>query len=164
MSRVSPYYTISEEYPPSHRGVYHDRDDCHYGRDIRVEHRQEGIGKRPRCSRCLELSLTLPFHTTHEEYPPSHRNVYHDHYDCNYAREIKPEHRVNGTGGREHCARCAELGRVWPYHTDTEEYPPTHRDVYHDHDDCHYGRDIEPQHREEGDGGRPRCSRCTKLG
>ncbi len=164
MSRISPYHTVEEEYAPSHREVYHDRDDCHYGLEITREHRTQGRGKRPRCSRCTELSVTAPYHTTSEEYPPGHREVYHDHNDCNYGREIRSEHRQAGKGGREHCSRCAEESRVLPFHTNTEEYPPTHREVYHDHDDCHYGREIKPEHREEGDGGRPRCSLCTDLG
>jgi hypothetical protein len=28
------------------------------------------------------MAKVLPYHTTSIEYPPSHRNVYHDHGDC----------------------------------------------------------------------------------
>ena len=34
------------------------------------------------------------------------------------------------------------MAKVAPYHTNSPEYPPTHRNVYHDH----------------------RCSECTRLG
>jgi hypothetical protein len=54
--------------------------------------------------------------------------------------------------------------KVNPYHTNWLDYPPTHRDVYHDHDDCEYGRHITLQHRIPGMGGRPRCEQCEKLG
>ena len=36
----------------------------------------------------------LPYHTTSMEYPPSHRNVYHDHRECHYGRHILPQDRV----------------------------------------------------------------------
>jgi len=55
------------------------------------------------------------------------------------------------------------MSKIAPYHTIEEEYPP-HREVYHDHNDCHYGKDIKQTHRLDGKGGRPRCSRCAKLG
>ena len=48
--------------------------------------------------------------------------------------------------------------------TDSPEYPPKHREVYHDHDDCHDGKAIEAQHRESGTGGKEHCKVCTKLG
>ncbi len=56
------------------------------------------------------------------------------------------------------------MAKVSPYHTNTQEYPPTHRNVFHDHDDCKYGRDIKPQHRVAGTGNKPRCSECIRLG
>src|SRR5271166_5324183 len=40
-----------------------------------------------------------PFHTDSREYPPTHRNVYHDNSLCEYGREIKREHRISGSGG-----------------------------------------------------------------
>jgi len=55
------------------------------------------------------------------------------------------------------------MARVPAYHTDSPEYPPTHRNVYHDHDDCPYGREIKPWNRKVGDGRRPRCDECRKL-
>jgi len=55
VASVSPYHTDSDEYPPSHRNVYHDRDDCKYGKDIKAEHRKSGIGNRPRCDECIDL-------------------------------------------------------------------------------------------------------------
>ena len=32
------------------------------------------------------------------------------------------------------------MGKVSPYHTNSTEYPPQHRNVHHDHDDCHHER------------------------
>lgn len=35
------------------------------------------------------MTAVDPFHTDNEEYPPTHRNVYHDEYACEYGQEIK---------------------------------------------------------------------------
>lgn len=56
------------------------------------------------------------------------------------------------------------MAKVDPYHTNSEEYPPEHREVYHDHDDCKDGKQILAKHRENGKAGRPRCKECIKLG
>lgn len=56
------------------------------------------------------------------------------------------------------------MSKVAAYHTTSPEYPPKHREVYHDHDDCHDGRGIKPQHRERGTGSKKRCLVCTQLG
>ena len=56
------------------------------------------------------------------------------------------------------------MTKVWPYHTNSLEYPPEHRNVYHDHDDCPDGKKIKPEHRERGDGGKQRCKECIKRG
>jgi hypothetical protein len=50
-----------------------------------------------------------------------------------------------------------------PYHTDSPEYPPTHRTVYHDRDNCPYGKDIKQVHRKPGTDNRDRCKECAKL-
>jgi hypothetical protein len=50
-----------------------------------------------------------PFHTDSPEYPPTHRNVYHDNSLCDHGKAIKQEHRVAGTGGRPRCERCDTL-------------------------------------------------------
>jgi hypothetical protein len=50
-----------------------------------------------------------------------------------------------------------------PFHTDSPEYPPTHRNVYHDNSRCDHGRAIKQEHRVQGAGGRPRCDRCDTL-
>jgi hypothetical protein len=55
------------------------------------------------------------------------------------------------------------MAKVAPYHTNGEEYPPTHRNVYHDHDDCQYGKESKPEHRVDGEGDQPRCEACEKL-
>ncbi len=55
--------------------------------------------------------------------------------------------------------------KIKPYHTNSAEYPPTHREVYHDHDDCKYGKEIKPAHRIDNEtGGKPRCKECIRLG
>ncbi len=55
------------------------------------------------------------------------------------------------------------MAKVDPFHTNSEEYPPAHREVYHDHDDCPDGRAIKPEHREPGSNGRWHCKECQKL-
>jgi len=56
------------------------------------------------------------------------------------------------------------MAKVTPYHTNSQEYPPKHRNVYHDHDDCPDGKRIQTKHRENGTGGKARCDECIKLG
>lgn len=55
MSKIAPYYTNSMEYPPLHRKVYHDHDDCPDGKRILLRHRENGTGSRPRCDECKKL-------------------------------------------------------------------------------------------------------------
>jgi hypothetical protein len=50
------------------------------------------------------------------------------------------------------------------YHTDSTEYPPTHRNVHHDHEDCPDGKRIEAKHRKSGTGGKPLCDACKRMG
>ena len=56
------------------------------------------------------------------------------------------------------------MAKVSPYHTDSPEYPPKQRNVYHDHDDCPDGRRILAQHKVAGSAGRARCDECIRLG
>ena len=56
------------------------------------------------------------------------------------------------------------MAKVAPYHTNSPEYEPRHREVHHDHDNCHDGRAIKPQHRVAGTGNKPRCKVCISLG
>jgi len=56
------------------------------------------------------------------------------------------------------------MTKISPYHTNSTEYPPEHRNVHHDHDDCPDGKRILPQHRVSGTGEKPRCKECIKLG
>jgi len=55
MTKVAAYHTDSTEYPPEHRNVYHDHDDCPDGRRIKKEHRKSGTANRPRCDACIDL-------------------------------------------------------------------------------------------------------------
>ena len=50
-------------------------------------------------------------HTSHHEYPPKQRNVYHDNSECKDGKRIKPEHRRDGTDGRPRCEECDRLER-----------------------------------------------------
>jgi hypothetical protein len=56
------------------------------------------------------------------------------------------------------------MAKVNPYHTDSPEYLPEHRNVYHDHDDCRDGKAIKAWHRKGGTGGKERCKECIGLG
>jgi len=78
---------------------------------------------------------------------------------------------ASGDAGRSY--RCVKtflteertiMSKVAAYHTNSPEYPPTHREVYHDHDDCGYGKEIKPQHKISGTGGKHRCKECQRLG
>ena len=56
------------------------------------------------------------------------------------------------------------MAKVAPYHTNSVEEPPKHREVYDDHDDCYDGKRIMEKHKEPGKGNKPKCDVCTKLG
>jgi hypothetical protein len=56
------------------------------------------------------------------------------------------------------------VAKVSSYHTTSPEYPPSHREVYHDHDNCPTGKQIKPQHKVQGTNGKPQCKDCIKLG
>jgi len=43
------------------------------------------------------------------------------------------------------------------------EYPPEHREVYHNHEDCYDGKRIKKEHREPGKGGKKQCKVCIGL-
>jgi hypothetical protein len=55
------------------------------------------------------------------------------------------------------------MAKVAAYHTNSLEYPPSHRNVYHNDDACPYGKDIKSWHREPGTAGRDLCKECQKL-
>jgi len=59
-----------------------------------------------------DMSKVPAFHTTSEEYSADHRAVYHDNNKCGYGAEIKPVHRVPGTGGHPRCDRCGDLAEA----------------------------------------------------
>jgi hypothetical protein len=46
------------------------------------------------------------------------------------------------------------------YHTDSPEYPPKNREVHHNNEQCSEGKKIKPEHRKDGDGGKPLCKVC----
>ncbi len=55
------------------------------------------------------MSKVYPYHTNSPEYPPEHREVYHDHDDCFEGKKIKSWHQLSGTGGKQHCKVCIRL-------------------------------------------------------
>jgi hypothetical protein len=52
----------------------------------------------------------------------------------------------------------------WPTTRTRREYAPQHREVYHDHENCHDGKNIKREHRIDGTGGKKRCKECVRLG
>jgi hypothetical protein len=55
------------------------------------------------------------------------------------------------------------MAKVYPYHTNSPEYPPSHREVYHDKDTCPDGKRIKSEHKEQGTGGKKHCMECDKV-
>jgi hypothetical protein len=55
------------------------------------------------------------------------------------------------------------MAKVPPYHTDFDEHPAEHRNVYHDHDDCPDGALILLHHRKSDTGGKPECKKCVEM-
>jgi hypothetical protein len=57
------------------------------------------------------MAKVSPYHTNSTEYPPKHREVYHDKDTCPDGKRIKPEHRLAGTGewvaGLDHAPQAA---------------------------------------------------------
>lgn len=60
MAKVTPYHTNETEYDSEHRNVYHDHDDCRYGKRIKSEHRVRGSDAKPLCRECMRLDGALP--------------------------------------------------------------------------------------------------------
>jgi hypothetical protein len=75
---------------------------------------------------------------------------------------IPAKMRVYPTSERAE-AEAWVLSSVPPFHTNQDEYPGEHRNVYHDHSECSYAQAIRPEHRIEGTDGRPRCTQCERL-
>lgn len=71
------------------------------------------------------MAKISPFHTNSHEYQAHHREVYHDIDNCPDGKRIKPEHRVEGTGGRKRCLECEKLEHVHHHHP---EHPRRHHD------------------------------------
>jgi hypothetical protein len=55
------------------------------------------------------------------------------------------------------------MTKVSPYHTNSLEYLPNHRAVYHDKDTCPDGKRIKPEHRVAGNGNKKHCLECDKV-
>jgi hypothetical protein len=50
LSKVPTFHTTEPEDPE----VYHDDDECPYGKNIKSEHRAYGTGGRDKCSWCRD--------------------------------------------------------------------------------------------------------------
>lgn len=55
------------------------------------------------------------------------------------------------------------MAKVRAFHTDSPEYLPKHREVYHDKDTCPDGKKIKPEHRKDGTGNKKHCLECDKV-
>lgn len=55
------------------------------------------------------MSVVPAYHTNSVEYPPSHRNVYHNKNTCPNGKRIQQIHRVSGTGNKPLCAECPKV-------------------------------------------------------
>jgi hypothetical protein len=56
------------------------------------------------------------------------------------------------------------VSKVPAFHTDTDDYRPEDKLVYHDNDECHYGKQIKRDgNAKSGTAGRRRCDRCDEL-
>jgi hypothetical protein len=55
------------------------------------------------------MPTVVAYHANTTADQSCHKNVYHDHDECQDGKAIKPEHRVSGTGGKPHCKVCANL-------------------------------------------------------
>ena len=55
------------------------------------------------------------------------------------------------------------MAKIDAFHTNSLEYPPGHRSVFHDQSECSYGKDVLEEHRIDGEDDRPRCHECGKL-
>lgn len=75
-------------------------------------------------------------------------------------RAAKPNPKTPVT---HHKSKGANVAKVAAYHTDSPEYEPKHREVYHDRDDCKDGKRIEARHRKSGTGGKRLCDECRRL-
>lgn len=54
------------------------------------------------------------------------------------------------------------MAKIAAFHTNSPEYLPKHREVYHDKDTCSEGKKIKREHRVAGTGNRKHCSECAK--
>jgi Mn-dependent DtxR family transcriptional regulator len=55
------------------------------------------------------------------------------------------------------------MAKVAAFHTNSPEYLPKHREVYHDTDTCPDGKTIQQKHRENGTGNKKICPECDKV-
>jgi hypothetical protein len=56
------------------------------------------------------------------------------------------------------------MTKIPAYNTNSIEYLPKYRDVFHDQDDCPDGKKIKPEYRQSGTPGKHRCDECIQLG
>jgi hypothetical protein len=56
MSTIEPFHTDSPNYPPKDREIYHDKNTCPDGKNIKDEHRKIGTGNKQHCPECDKVS------------------------------------------------------------------------------------------------------------
>ena len=60
--------------------------------------------------------------------------------------------------------RTDAMAKVPEFHTDSDDYRPEDKLVYHDNDECGYGNEIKRDGNDvPGTAGRRRCDRCDDL-
>ncbi len=70
MAKVRPYHTINMESPPDHRDVYHDHDDCKYGKKILEKDKAYGTDKQAALRRVHQVRL-IRSRNTISQYGPA---------------------------------------------------------------------------------------------
>jgi hypothetical protein len=55
------------------------------------------------------MTHVAPYHTNATEDGHAHTHVYHVCDECQDGKRIKPENRIEGTGGKPRCKICMNL-------------------------------------------------------
>jgi len=55
------------------------------------------------------------------------------------------------------------MAKIAPFNTNSKEYAPELREVYHDTESCPLGKQIKPEHRAIGTNDKKRCPECDKI-
>ena len=55
------------------------------------------------------MAALFYFDTTNAEYTLQQTHVYHDRGECSEGKKIRMSHRIDGSGGRCRCEKCAQI-------------------------------------------------------